>query len=215
MIWSRGCLRSAFAGAIALIAVSLRAEGPPAVTLSVDASDAPRRIFHVHESIPVTPGPLTLAYPKWIPGEHGPTGPITDLVGLKVSSGGHAIEWKRVPTDMWSFTCDIPAGAAPLDIAFDYVAPLTSWTSASSQLLVINWWTVLLYPKGPQSNDTLFSPRLKVPAGWKTGTALPIKRESGESLLFAPVSLVALIDSPVLAGAHIQTVDLTPGEKPG
>ena len=200
---------------VGLVSMALEAQSPAPITLAVDASDAPRRIFHVHESMSAPPGVLTLAYPKWIPGEHGPTGPITDLVGLKVTSGGHAIEWKRVPTDMWSFTLDIPAGAAPLDIAFDYVAPLTSWTSASSQLMVINWWPVVLYPKGPQSNDTLFSPRLKVPAGWKTGTALPIERESGESLVFSPVSLVTLIDSPVLAGAHVNTVELTPGEKPG
>ena len=52
------------------------------IVLVVDATDAPRRIFHVRESIPVSPGPLTLAYPKWIPGEHGAEGPVTDLVAL-------------------------------------------------------------------------------------------------------------------------------------
>jgi hypothetical protein len=54
----------------------------PIVTLSVDASDAPRKMFHAQLRIPATPGTLTLYYPKWIPGEHGPTGPITDLTGL-------------------------------------------------------------------------------------------------------------------------------------
>src|SRR6202158_2242086 len=110
MIRSRVRFRSVSAGVIALIALSLGAQNAPAVTLAVDASDAPRRIFHVHESIPVTPGPVTLAYPKWIPGEHGPTGPITDLVGLKVSAGGRPVDWKRVPTEMWSFPCEAPAG---------------------------------------------------------------------------------------------------------
>ena len=215
MIWSRGCLRSAFAGVIALIAVSLRAQNPPAVTLSVDASDAPRRIFHVHESIPVASGPVTLAYPKWIPGEHGPTGPITDLVGLKVSAGGRPVEWKRVPTEMWSFTCEAPAGANALDVEFDYVAPLTAWTSASARLAVVNWWSVLLYPQGPRDNDTMFAATLKIPAGWKFASSLSVVRESGDAIAFSPVSLVTLIDSPVLAGAHFKTVDLTPGEKPG
>ena len=87
---------------------------------------------HVRESIPAAGGPVTLAYPKWIPGEHGPTGPITDLVGLTVSAGGKPVEWKRVPTEMWSFTCDVPAGASSLDVAFDYVAPLSSWTTATA-----------------------------------------------------------------------------------
>ena len=44
--------------------------------LRVDATDAPRRLFHVQMTMPAKPGPLTLLYPEWIPGEHGPTGPI-------------------------------------------------------------------------------------------------------------------------------------------
>ncbi len=44
------------------------------VTLTVDATDAPRKLFRAHEVMPVSPGPLTLYYPKWIPGTHGPTG---------------------------------------------------------------------------------------------------------------------------------------------
>ena len=208
------CLVLACASLAALASASLPAQTASPITLAVDASDAPRRIFHVRESIPAQAGTLTLAYPKWIPGEHGPTGPITDLVGLKITSGGKPIEWKRSATDMWSFTCEVPAAAA-LDIAFDYVAPLTSWTSATGQLGVINWWPLLLYPTGPRSNDTLFSARLKVPSGWKHGTALPVERESPDSVAFAPTSLVTLIDSPVLIGAHFATIDLTPGEKPG
>ena len=47
MIRSRACFRSVSAGVLALIALSLRAQNAPAVTLAVDASDAPRRIFHI------------------------------------------------------------------------------------------------------------------------------------------------------------------------
>ena len=61
--------------------------------LRVDATDAPRHILHASMNIPAKPGPMTLLYPEWIPGEHGPTGPITDLVGLKVSAGGRSIAW--------------------------------------------------------------------------------------------------------------------------
>ena len=46
------------------------------MTLKVDLTDAPRKIFRVQQSVPVKPGLLTLSFPKWIPGEHGPTGPI-------------------------------------------------------------------------------------------------------------------------------------------
>jgi hypothetical protein len=45
------------------------------ITLSVDLTDAPRKILHATETIPVQPGLLTLVYPEWIPGEHGPPAP--------------------------------------------------------------------------------------------------------------------------------------------
>ncbi len=38
--------------------------------------------------MPVEPGPLTLLYPKYLPGEHGPTGPIADLAGLVITVDG-------------------------------------------------------------------------------------------------------------------------------
>jgi predicted metalloprotease with PDZ domain len=208
-------VRLALGAAILPVSAASRAAEPGPISLAVDATEAPRRIFHVRESIPAAGGSVTLAYPKWIPGEHGPTGPITDLVGLTVSAGGKPVEWKRVPTEMWSFTCDVPAGASSLDLAFDYVAPLSSWTTATAELAVINWWPLLLYPQGPDANARIFSASLKLPAGWQRGTALPVARESADTLAFAPVSLVTLIDSPVLAGAHFRTVDLTPGERPG
>ena len=86
----------------------------------------------------------------------------------------------------------------------------------TAQLAVVNWWSVLLYPQGPGDNETKFTPSLKLPAGWKYATALKTAAgESGNPVAFAPVSLVTLIDSPVLAGAHFRTVDLTPGQTPG
>src|SRR5258705_10963709 len=57
------------------------------IKVSVDATHAPEKILHAQLQIPVTGGPeITLGYPKWIPGEHGPTWPIVDLTGLKVFS---------------------------------------------------------------------------------------------------------------------------------
>jgi len=64
---------------VCLSSLSVFAANAPTVTLSVDASEAPRKIIHAQLHIPANPGTLTLYYPKWIPGEHGPTGPITDL----------------------------------------------------------------------------------------------------------------------------------------
>ena len=192
----------------------MRAATAP-ITIAVDASDAPRKIFHVRETIPASPGKLTLVYPKYIPGEHGPTGPITDLVGLKITAAGKPVPWQRQPKEMWSFDVTVPDGASSLDVAFDYVATPEGWTTATAQLAVVNWWTVMLYPEVPGANELSFAPSLKVPAGWEHATSLRPGRGSADGISFAPVSLVILIDSPVLMGAHLKTVDLTPGQQPG
>jgi len=212
--------RPALAAAVLVamgFSVRLSAANGAPIAISVDASDAPRKIFHVRETVPAVPGKLTLVYPKFIPGEHGPTGPITDLVGLKVSAGGKAVAWQRQPKEMWAFDVVVPEGAGALDVAFDYVAAPDAWTTATPQLAVVNWWSVMLYPElpGSGSNELLFAPSLKLPPGWEHATSLHAARSAGDSISFAPVSLVTLIDSPVLSGAHFKTVDLTPGQTPG
>src|SRR5215469_4090313 len=129
-----------------LIALPLSAQNPAAnaVRLSVDATDAPRRIFHVRMTMSAKPGPMTLLYPKWIPGEHGPTGPIENLVGLQVKSGDQAIHWRRDDVNVFAFHIEVPQGATSLDVTFDVVSPpeqggFSSGSSATSELAVLNW----------------------------------------------------------------------------
>jgi hypothetical protein len=86
---------------------------PGTLSLSVDVTDLPHAIYNVHESIPVAgPGPLILLYPKWLPGNHSPTGPIDKLAGLKVFAGGKRLEWTRDPVDVYAFHVDAPAGVS-------------------------------------------------------------------------------------------------------
>ncbi len=184
-----------------------------AVRLQVDASDAPRRLFHVRMNMPVKAGPLTLLYPQWIPGEHGPTGPITDVVGIKIEGNGQAIPWNRDPVNMFAFHVTVPAGVAALDIVFDLISPpespgFSSGGSATTELAVLNWNQFLLYPQGATPEQLNYRASLKVPRGWKFGTALPIARESGEEIEFQPAPLATLVDSPVSTGAHYRTIDL-------
>jgi hypothetical protein len=124
-----------------------------AITLQVDATDAPRDILHARLHIPAQPGPLTLVYPKWIPGEHGPTGPITDLAGLKISAAGQPVEWQRDAEDMFAFHFQVPAGADAVDVALDFLLPpnsgeFSSGASSTAKLLDLSWNQVLLYPQG-------------------------------------------------------------------
>jgi len=186
------------------------------IVLVVDATDAPRRIFHVRESIPVSPGPLTLAYPKWIPGEHGAEGPVADLVALKVTALGRPVAWKRSPKEMWNFEIVVPESATDLEVTFDYLASASAYTSATAKLAWINWWSLLLYPRGPEANDRMYRASLTLPQGWKFGTALPVlATQARGEIAFAPASLVTLIDSPLLAGQYFRTVDLAPGDRVG
>src|SRR5436190_563311 len=85
-----------------VLSLTISASAAP-ITLKVDASDAARKIYHAEMTFPVSPGPFTLMYPKWLPGEHAPTGPITDLVGLKIFAGSKAVEWKRDSVELFAF----------------------------------------------------------------------------------------------------------------
>src|SRR5438270_4336452 len=152
------------------------------IELLVDATDAPRRVLHARMTMPVTPGPLTLYYPEWIPGEHGPTGPITDLVNLKFTAGRQTLEWQRDQSDMYTFHLDVPANVKTLDVALDFLFTtntegFSSGASASAQLAVISWNQALLYPMGRPIEEITFAPSIRLPAGWKYGTALERARE--------------------------------------
>ena len=87
--------------------------------LSVDATDAPRNILHANITIPVAPGAVTIVYPKWIPGNHRPTGPIQNFTGLHFKAGGKELEWQRDLEDMWAFHLQVPAGVNELQASYD------------------------------------------------------------------------------------------------
>ncbi len=190
-----------------------------AIQLSVDATRAPQKILHAQMAIPVKPGPLVLYYPEWIPGEHMPDGPITDLAGLKFTANGQQIPWRRDLVSMFTIHLDVPAGITSLNADLDFLlaAPASGFSggaSATAELALISWNQVLLYPAGRPVADILFEPSLRLPPGWKFATALPGARESGDTIYFAAVPLDMLVDSPVLSGEHLRAIQLSPGQNP-
>ena len=188
---------------------------PPTITVSVDASDAPRKIFHAQLTIPAAPGTLTLYYPKWIPGEHGPTGPIEDLAGLKFTANGQTLKWRRDLLDGWKFHVEVPAGVSVVNASLDFISPtgeeglFTGGASATDKMTVLSWNTVLLYPAGWTCDELTYQASLRLPDGWKFGTPLPVASQSGAELKFNPVSLTMLVDSPVIAGEYLRVVPLS------
>src|SRR3984893_3897213 len=196
------------------VAVSLGAASARTVTIEVDASAAPRKIFHATLKIPASAGDLTLYYPKWIPGEHAPDGPVVDLAGLKFSAAGKTLKWRRDLLDGFTLHVDVPAAATEISAELDFLSPATfeggfsAGSSATDKLAIISWNQVLLYPKGFKSDDINYSASLKLPAGWKFGTALPVTSQSGNEIHFATVSLTTLVDSPVITGEFLKVVPL-------
>ena len=212
---------------VALCALaSPHAQTPPAqsrvtgtIALAVDVRETPRKLLHARETLTVTPGALTLVYPKWIPGEHAPDGPIDDLVALTFTSGGKSIPWRRDPVDLFAFHVDVPQGVTTLDASFDFLPAIgqggfSSASSDTAHLGIYSWNQVLLYPQGARTDDVMFRASMELPAGWKFGTALPVANQSGAKIDFQPVSLTTLVDSPVIAGEYLRVVPLDGSSRP-
>jgi predicted metalloprotease with PDZ domain len=193
---------------------AVEAQTRQTVALSVDVTEAPRKLFHARMTIPAAPGALTLVYPKWIPGEHGPTGPITDLVGLKFTAAGKTLQWQRDPVDMYAFHLEVPAGAREVEAALDFLSAssavgFTSAASATPHLAIVTWNQLVLYPQGANPDEINYRATLQLPAGWKYGTSLPVARGGARDRIeFAPVSLTTLVDSPVLAGEYFRAIPI-------
>jgi predicted metalloprotease with PDZ domain len=195
----------------ALVCGSASAQSP--IRVRADATDVTRRLVHVELTLPAKAGPMTLLYPEWIPGEHSPTGPVTNLVGLKIQGGGRAIPWRRDDVKMFAFHIDVPAGVTSLDVAFDFIpAPesegFSSGGSTTSTLAVLNWNQLLLYPSGADADSLQYQATLRVPKAWRYGTALPIQHESGNEIEFQPAPLTTMVDSPISMGSYYRTIDL-------
>jgi predicted metalloprotease with PDZ domain len=218
------CLLGLPAFAAVAAAAAVGAEPRP-IELAVDATDAPRGIFHSRLVIPAAPGPLTLAYPKWIQGEHAPTGPVMQVAGFTVAAGGRELAWHRDPADMFLVHVEVPAGAAAVEVSFDYLSPVEGFglggygetPNATPHLAIVDWHDLLVYPLGPRDTDVLVRASLRLPPGWQWDTALaassPGTAKNG-AVSFAPTSLYTLIDSPVLAGEIFRTIELAGGEAP-
>ena len=196
----------------ALILIPSVAHAAETISLTVDATKSPEKLLRSHEEIPVTPGPLTIYYPKWIPGEHGPSGPITSVTGLKFEGNGKVIPWQRDLLDVFTFHVDIPSGVSKLEASFDFIEP--EGNSATNNLTVLEWNDVVLYPAGTPAEEQTYDARLILPEGWKFGSSLPVKTESGKEIVFKPISLDLLVDSPVIAGQYYRAIDITPPGEP-
>jgi predicted metalloprotease with PDZ domain len=214
--------------AVFLAAASAAGAASRPIELTVDATDAPRGVFHSQMVIPAAPGTLTLAYPKWIQGEHAPTGPIQQVTGFTVSVGGKALPWRRDPIDMFLVRVEVPAGADAVEVALDYLSPPESFgpgygetPNGTPHLAIVDWHNLLVYPYGPNAStntsDIPMRVTLRLPAGWQFDTALPVAEKTEKkdgTVVFAQASLYTVLDSPLLSGEIFRQIEVGPREAP-
>jgi predicted metalloprotease with PDZ domain len=189
---------------------------PGPIIISVDATDVAQKILHAELSIPAKAGSLTLYYPKWMPADHSPDGPIWNVAGLKFSAAGKSIPWSQDSVDMYAFHVEVPQGTksvtAKLDFLLSAPGPTIDFSaSGTARLFVLMWNQVVLYPSGWPASQIMFQPKLTVPLGWTFHTALPVAEQSSETITFKSVALDLLIDSPVQSGAYTKVIRLSPG----
>jgi predicted metalloprotease with PDZ domain len=188
---------------------------PGTITLKVDATDVARGIFRVRQTIPVAAaGPLYLLYPQWLPGNHAPRGPIDDIANLRLSTDGRELSWRRDPVDVYAIRVEVPEGVRSIDLAFDYVSPVSAAQGRvvmTREMLSLQWNLVAFYPAGYFTRRIMVAPSVALPAGWGYGAALdPVPDGQAGSLAFRTVDFETLVDSPMLAGRHFRQIQLSP-----
>jgi len=187
---------------------------PGTIDLTVDATDLDRHIFQITETIPVPPGQkLTLLFPKWYPGNHGPTGPLPDLAGLTITAAGQTLAWQRDPIDMFAFHIDAPPNTPAIQATFEFLSPLDAKEARvvmTPNMLDVQWRPEILFPAGYYQRDIQVQATVTLPEAWQYATALEPAHTAGNKIAFKPVPLETLLDSPLYAGRYVSRIDLDP-----
>ncbi|MCC4594952.1 tetratricopeptide repeat protein [Xanthomonas campestris pv. phormiicola] len=182
--------------------------------IDVDATDLAHRIFRVRTTIPATPGPMTLLYPQWIPGNHSPTGPIDKLAGLVIKANGQVLPWKRDQFDVYAFKVEVPQGASEIVAEFQFLSAQGDGQGRvmmTPELLNLQWNTTALYPAGPYARNIKAQASVTLPPGWSYATALETATRVGDTVTFKPIDFDDLVDSPMFAGKYYKRIALDAG----
>ena len=190
--------------------------GQTPIQITADLSEAPRKLYHAEVDIPVQPGPVALTTPKWIPGNHRPTGPVDDITGVVFTANGKVLPWRRDEEDLYEFHVTVPAGVTTLHAHLDCIVT----ARISDKLAVLEWEKLLLYPAKTPVKEIAIQPSVKVPEGWGIGTALTPtdgydpQHPKGGTTHYAATTVEQLEDSPVITGQYFHEFALAPEVTP-
>jgi predicted metalloprotease with PDZ domain len=186
---------------------------PGTIALDIDATDITRGAYRVTETIPVAPGTtkLTLLFPEWLPGNHGPRGPLAELVDVRFYSGEQLLTWERDPVEVNAFHVTLPAGAKNVVAKFIHTSPLQSAEgriTMTREMLNLQWEKMSLYPAGHYVRQIRVKPTVTFPQGWAVFTALDGQTAKGSRVDWAETDYETLVDSPIFAGLYARRWDL-------
>jgi predicted metalloprotease with PDZ domain len=180
------------------------------MTVVLDERTAPRGFALTHMTIPVQPGPFTLDYPEWIPGEHGPTGPLHDISELVITANGKPISWHRDQVDMYAFHVDVPPGVTTLNVDFTVLLNIPNnfvdGQLATRNIMVGNWNRYILYQRNVDNTKYYVRASLILPPQWDYANALPVQSRDGQRIDFKTVTLETLVDSPTDSGRYYKHI---------
>jgi len=189
------------------------AYAPGTMRIEVDATNLSQRIFRVKQTIPVQAGPLTMLYPRWVPGGHSPRNSLDDIAGLTFTANGKKLDWRRDPLEVGAFHIDVPAGVSQIIAEFDLLTATGAGQGRvvmTPNMLNLQFLSTSLYPAGHYMHRIMVDPRVTYPAGWTAFTALHEDGRSGNTVDYTDVPYDIFVDSPVYAGRHAKNIDLTP-----
>ncbi|MBP6364134.1 MAG: peptidase M61, partial [Novosphingobium sp.] len=169
-----------------------------AMRLDIDATDITRGAYRVTQTVPVAPGTkrLTLMMPQWLPGNHGPRGPLAELVDIQFYAGSQKLAWKRDPVEVFAFHIDVPDGAREVVAKFIHTSPLQSTEgriTMTQEMLNLQWEKMSLYPAGHYVRQIRVKPSVTLPQGWTAAAALDGVQQSGNRLSWAETSYEILV----------------------
>jgi predicted metalloprotease with PDZ domain len=188
---------------------------PGQMSLTVDATNVNQNIMDIDETVPVPPNQdLILLFPKWRPGNHGPTGPLLSLAGLEITGAGKPVTWRRDTVDMGAFHVDVPQGVQSVHVRFQFLSPQDNKVARvvmTPNMVEVEWRPQVLFPAGYYQRDIPVRAAVKLPPDFKYATALETDTVQPNIITFKPVPLETLLDSPILAGRYFSRIDLDPG----
>jgi predicted metalloprotease with PDZ domain len=186
---------------------------PGVIGLNIDATDVTRGVYRVTETIPVAEGTraLTLLFPLWLPGNHGPRGSVVELAAITFEANGQKLAWKRDPIEVNAFHLSLPAGTREVTARFVHTSPLQTnegRITMTPDMLNLQWEKMSLYPAGHYVRQIRVKPTVKLPQGWTAATALDGVAQRGANWTWGETNYETLVDSPIFAGANFRKWDL-------